>query len=87
MPLFDRRLKGRQVDFPQGAFIDDDVNVGAIRFLVVADVMLRARPDPLRLHVPNDRGDQLAAQKGIFAGRVFEVASPEGSAVKIHARA
>ena len=54
--LLYRRLKGRQINLAQGAFIDNGIDVRTVCFLIVADVMLGARPYTLLLNLLYDLG-------------------------------
>ena len=79
MPFLHGGFKGRQVDFPQGALIDDCVNVPAVVFGVVGGVMLHGGHHILTLNAENVLRCDLPGKIGIFA-EVFEI-------VAIHRRA
>src|SRR6516164_4808314 len=84
MPLLNRRFKRRQINLAEGTFVDNGINIRAVCFLIVTDIMLCARPYALLLDLPDDFGYQLASQKRIFTCRIFEISSAEWRAVKIH---
>ena len=81
-----RDFKASQIDFPQGAIIDDGVHVHAAEFLVVDGEVFKASADTLRLDpVHQGRGD-LSAEHGVF-GKVFKIPAAQGAAFNVHPRA
>ena len=81
-----RGFKRRKVNLAQRAFINHDVDIGAIFLLVVAHKMFSAGPDPLALDALDFGRRKLASKVRILAGHVFEVAAIQRYPVKIHAR-
>src|SRR5215472_14016719 len=84
MSLLYRRLKRRQINLAEGAFINNGINVCTVGFLIVTDKMLCARPYSLLLDLLDDFGYELAAKKGIFTCSIFEISPSKWRAVKVH---
>src|SRR5215469_2931583 len=80
-------LEHRQVNFAQWTFIDQDLYVRPVLFLIVANIMFSTCPYPFRLDPRNDFGHELAAQKRIFAVHILEISPAQWQPIEVHPRA
>ena len=81
--FFHRRFKGGEIDFAQGAFVNDGIGVVAIEFGIVRGEMLDRGADTLALHALDVTHGNFPGEVRIFA-QVFEVASIHRRAVNVH---
>ena len=70
--LFDGTFKGGQVEFAQGALVDDGIHAVAIEFLVIAGEMFDIGGHIVLLNGANNFNAQGANVMGIFAD-VFKI--------------
>src|ERR1700732_2224766 len=87
MSIFYRCFEGRQINFAKSAFINEDLHIRAIFFLVITDKMFGAGPYPLSLNPLDEGRNQLGSQVRIFTGHVLEISPTHRHTIKIHARA
>ena len=74
LSFFDRGFKRWQIDFAQGSFIHDDIDIEAAGLLVIRGKMLQGGAHPLALHSGNNAGGHLACQIRVFR-KILEVAA------------
>ena len=76
--LFDRGFERGEVDLPQAALVDVDIDGVALEFLVVGHKMLDAGPHALRLDAGDVGHGHPGAQLGVLAV-ALEVAATLGA--------
>ena len=77
-------FKVGQVQFPQGALIQDGIGSHAAQFLVVGGKMFGAGGHAVCLDAADVRGGHLAGKVGIF-GKIFKVAAAQRAALGVEA--
>ena len=87
MTYFNCGFEGWQIDLSQRAFVYDNMHVGPVLFFIVANVVFGASPDSLSLDTLNLRWIELASQKRVFTGHVFEISTAHWYPIEIHPRA
>ena len=84
MSFLNGNLEGPQIDFLQGPFGDHGVGGHALKFLMVADVMLEGRGDLVVLKSLYKGAGQLARQDGIFR-EILKISAAEGTSLNVDA--
>src|SRR5258705_6908466 len=59
--IFYRCLEGRQINFAKSSFINEDLYIRAIFFLVITSIMFGAGPYPLSLNPLDEGRNQLGS--------------------------